>query len=459
MKKDKAAMVPLSTSTSLVLTPEALYQHFFSQRNGWGNQKGKKAKEESYLLAYSGGLDSHVLLHLLVAIRKENPHIRLRSVYVDHGLQEASSTWADHCQQIAHSLAVEHDSIALNLAIPKGESLEAVARKARYQALAGYLLEGEVLLTAQHQDDQAETLLLQLLRGSGLDGLAAMPEESPFVQSYHMRPLLAYSREQLEQYANEHALKPIQDPSNADNRFDRNYLRNEIIPELKKRWPQMALTLSRSARLHAEASQLQATYLDVEMPKLRGSTNKEDTLSVKAIKQLSPIKQKAVLRHWIKQSGFKAPSAAQIEHIIHDVLNSALDAMPLVAWEGAEIRRYKDDVYIMYPLASLPADARWEWDISQPLFIDKSVADLDPADLGELRDILLEKSTPVTVRFRQGGERIKLSKHEHSTTLKNLFQERNIPPWLRNRIPLVFAKNQLIYIPDMAITGVKDLAP
>ena len=113
----------------------------------------------------------------------------------------------------------------------------------------------------------------------------------------------------------------------------------------------------------------------------------------------------------------------------------------------------------MHPLVSLPADARWEWDISQPLFIDKSVADLDPADLGELRDILLEKAIPVTVRFRQGGERIKLSKHEHSTTLKNLFQERNIPPWLRNRIPLVFAKNQLIYIPDLAITGVKNLAP
>ncbi len=432
-------------ATSL-LTADSLYKKLSKLHSCTGGS--------AYLVAYSGGLDSHVLLHLLASIVKTHPEIHLRSVYIDHGLQQESLVWVDHCQQVATSLHIKHQTLSLHLQIPKGESLEAVARTARYQALGKHLYEDEVLLTAHHQDDQAETLLLQLLRGSGLDGLAAMPEKSHFSASYHLRPLLGYSRAELERYTQTHALKHISDPSNEDNRFDRNYLRNSIIPGLKQRWPQMGKTLSRSAKLHAEASLLQASYLDAEMFMLTGS--KDGTLSASAVSDLSDIKQKAVLRYWIKQSGFKVPSAVQLQHIMADVLKSATDAMPLVEWSGTEIRRYRDDIYIMSSLPRLTTMKPIVWDINHSLIVDDGLAALNPNDLGELRNILLEQETPVTVRFRQGGERIRLRQRQCSVSLKNLFQEKRIPPWQRERIPLVFANDQLIYIPGLVIIDEKD---
>ena len=193
----------------------------------------------SYLVAYSGGLDSHVLLHLFASLAKKHDFIKLRSVYIDHGLQDISAAWAEHCQDTADTLNIEHCCIPLHLNITSGDSLEAIARKARYGALKTHLQAGEVLLTAHHQDDQAETLLLQLLRGSGIDGLAAMPMKAHFSQGFHSRPLLDYSKQSLQDYAIKNGLKWITDPSNNDTRFDRNYLRNNIIPRLKQRWPQL----------------------------------------------------------------------------------------------------------------------------------------------------------------------------------------------------------------------------
>ncbi|MEE9303454.1 MAG: tRNA lysidine(34) synthetase TilS [Thiotrichaceae bacterium] len=423
-----------------LLTADSLYERLCSLSAG-----------NDYLVAFSGGLDSHVLLHLMGCIAKTFPEVHLRSVYIDHGLQKESSAWAHHCQQVTTAFNIEHHALSLHLQIPPGESLEAVARKARYQALEKHLFKDEILLTAHHQDDQAETVLLQLLRGSGLDGLAAMPVKCPFSTSYHVRPLLDYCRAQLEEYAQTHNLEYISDPSNKDDRFDRNFLRNSVIPILKQRWPQMGKTLSRSAKLHAEASVLQAESLDAEMPMLAGS--KKGTLSASALLGLPEIKQKAALRYWIKKADFKAPSAVQLQHIVTDVLKSALDAMPLVEWSGAEIRRYLDDVYIMSPLPSLSvltATDAIAWDINHSLIIEQSLPALNPDDLGGLKNVLLEHAIPVTIRFRQGGERIRLKQRQCSISLKNLFQEERVPPWQRERIPLVFANDQLIYIPDLA---------
>ncbi len=429
---------------SPLLTPDSFYQQLCSS-----------SQKNAYLIAYSGGLDSHVLLHLVATLIKEHPEIQLRSLYVDHGLQEESAAWAKHCQQIASALHIPHLTASLHLKIPKGESLEAVARKARYQALGENLREDEVLLTAHHQDDQAETVLLQLLRGAGLDGLAAMPLKTHFAQSEHLRPLLNFSRGQLEEYAKNHALAFITDPSNKEERFDRNFLRNTIIPLMKQRWPQMGKTLSRSALLQAEASVLQTSYLNDEVLNLLGS--QQVTLSAAAIKALSHIKQKAVLRHWIKQAGFKMPSAIKLQHIIADVLNSKLDAMPLVAWEGTEIRRYGDDVYIMSPKSPLSSRDAMVWDINEPLEVDERLPMLNPEDLGNLKSILLEREAVVTVRFRQGGESIRINERQCTVSLKKLLQEKRIPPWQRDRIPLVFANDQLIWVQGLAQIDQRDL--
>lgn len=401
----------------------------------------------AYLIAYSGGLDSHVLLHLCASLVRDHSKISIRSIYIDHGLQKASKGWTAHCGRVSAELGVEFQSVQLNLEVPIGESLEAVARKARYQALRENLSEHEVLITAQHQDDQAETVLLQLLRGAGLDGLAAMPRVTTFGKGLHLRPLLGYSRVQLEAYAKQNNLDYITDPSNKDTRFDRNYLRNEVIPLLKQRWPQMGKTLSRSAGLQAEASSLLATFIDKKMPALSG--NQQDTLSARAIIELTAIQQKAMLRHWIKQLGFTPPSAVKLKHVIDDVLNSRPDSMPLVSWQDTEVRRYKDDVYIMAPLSvSLPSEPIG-WDLQQPLVLGEGLPDLVPEDLGCLKGALLQQKKSVSIRFRRGGERIYLENRKHSISLKNFYQQQEVPPWLRKTLPLVYANDRLIYIPDL----------
>lgn len=406
------------------------------------------SSKHDYLIAYSGGLDSHTLLHLLARAKIKHPQINIRSLYIDHGLQNISLDWAIHCQQIADSLGIPHQTISLNLTIPKGESLEAVAREARYQTFRSELQSDEVLLTAQHQDDQAETLLIQLLRGSGLDGLAAMPEVIRFADGLHIRPLLNISRKALEDYTLQHKLQHITDPSNADTRFDRNYLRHHITPRLKQHWPEMAKTLSRSARFQAEASELLSHYISEDLKSYSGKHS--NTLSLHALKQVDKIKQKALLRQWIKSSQLPAPSEVKLEHIISDVIYSSPEATPLIHWHHTEVRRYKDDIYIMPPISQPDNNTCIHWDISSPLTLEHELGTLHSDILGDLKEILLLKNIPVTVRLRQGGERIRPQKRKRQISLKNLMQEAGIPPWQRQRIPLIYANEQLIQVVGLA---------
>ena len=260
-----------------------------------------------------------------------------------------------------------------------------------------------------------------------------MPRVTTFGKGLHLRPLLDYSREQLEAYAKQNNLDYITDPSNKDTRFDRNYLRNKVIPLLKQRWPQMGKTLSRSAGLQAEAGSLLATFIDNEMPALSGS--QQDTLSARAVIELPAIQQKAMLRHWIKQLGFTPPSAVKLKHVIKDVLNSSSDSMPLVSWQNTEVRRYKDDVYIMAPLpASLPSEPI-SWDLQQPLVLGEGLPDLVPEDLGSLKDGLLQQNLSVSVRFRQGGERICLENRKHSISLKKVLPATRSPSLVKENAP------------------------
>lgn len=191
---------------------------------------------KAYLLAFSGGLDSHVLLHACSQLRTEWPDLNVRAIHIEHGLQAISAQWVQHCQTVCAALTIPLQVEYLNLTIAAGQSLEAVAREARYAAFAQHLQAGEMLLTAHHQNDQAETLLLHVMRGSGVDGLAAMPMIRPFAQGHLARLLLPFTRADLQQYAAYYQLAYIDDPSNADNRFERNFIRNQVMPLLKQRW-------------------------------------------------------------------------------------------------------------------------------------------------------------------------------------------------------------------------------
>ena len=398
----------------------------------------------TYWLAYSGGLDSHVLLHACARLRQQYPDLNFQAIHIDHGLQVDSAAWAVHCQAVCAGLGMPMQVIRLGLHVPAGESLEAVARAARYRAFMDCMQAGDMLLSAHHQDDQAETLLLNLLRGSGVDGLAAMPACRVLGAGWLGRPLLALSRADLQAYATQHALSPITDPSNAREDFDRNYLRHAILPLLQGRWPVVTANLARAAAWQAESRDLQQHLLAAPMQAAKGG--QPHTLSVRAVLQHDIPLQKALIRHWLHGLGFAMPSAKKLWHILHDVLQARADALPCVAWKGCEVRRYRDDVYAMPPLPAHDPAQVWAWqDLARPLLIPSLGLTLTAGQLGAWQDDLLANSQAVTVRFRQGGERLR-RKDGHTVTLKQWMQEAGVPPWLRERIPLVYVGGELVVV-------------
>ena len=399
----------------------------------------------SCLLAYSGGLDSHVLLHACASLRASIPDLSLRAIHIDHGLQVASADWAVHCREVCAGLGIPFQLVQLGLQVPAGESLEAVARQARYQAFAGSLQAGEMLLTAHHRDDQAETLLLNVLRGSGVDGLAAMPECRKFAAGSLGRPLLAFGRGDLQVYAQQHALDYTDDPSNANPDFDRNFLRQSVLPLLQRRWPAVNTTLARAAQWQQESRSLLQECLQAKMPGLQGLS--PGTLSVSRLLELDAVLQKAVIRHWLQEQEFIAPSAKKLGHILSDVLPAKIDAQPCVAWAGCEVRRYRDELFAMPPLAEHDASQRLDWPgPEQPLLIPSLQLTLELDGLGAgFRQLWQESGKQVlTVRFRQGGEKLRIA--GQSRDLKQWLQEQGVPPWERARLPLVYAGEALIWV-------------
>jgi tRNA(Ile)-lysidine synthase len=387
-----------------------------------------------YLVAFSGGMDSHVLLDALVSIQSSLA-APIRAIHTDHGLQPQSANWTVHCRAICDTYGLSLTECQLHLSPVSGESLEAVAREARYRAIVAEMKPGELLLTAHHQDDQAETLLLQLLRGAGLSGLASMPAWNEFAQGYHARPLLSYSRKELEAYAHQKRLQWIEDGSNQDTAFDRNYLRHEVMPLLRNRWPAMPKTLSRSARHCAEADQLLDGFLGQQLKQI---FNPEDgTLTITALRAQPAHHVGPLLRAWIKRSPFTIPDSATLSRIVKEVLLAGEDRNPQVCWSGAEVRRYRDRLYLMSPLDDFDASQSFIWKGERTLSL--------PVGLGTLIFRQQEsEGLPISlhtaqcrVRFRQDGEWCRPVGRGVNKRVKHLLQEQGVLPWMRERIPLL----------------------
>lgn len=402
-----------------------------------------------YLVALSGGLDSTVLAHALAATR-ETHGVPVLAAHVDHGLQPESGRWSGQCRSFAGRLGIEFLSLAVDVDRRSGLGLEAAARAARYGALADLLGEGDWLLSAHHRDDQAETLLLNLTRGSGPSGLAGIGEIRPLGAGWLVRPLLAVSRDALEEYAHRHALAWISDPSNEDSQFDRNYLRHEILPLLDARWPGVAERLARSAALAGEAAALLDELAALDRHALG---ERPDRLELAPFRELSPARQRNVLRHVLTQLGLPAPGAAQLENIVTELVAAREDAQPLVTWPGAEARRYRDRLYLLPGAGSAGAAEE----------VDAGSADCVrlPDELGVLRlrrgaesglsDAVLERG--LELRFRAGGERLKPSGQSHTRSLKKLLQEEGVVPWMRDRVPLLFSGGELVAVADLWIAA------
>lgn len=394
---------------------------------------------KSYCVALSGGLDSQVLLKLCVELRKEYS-FSLRAIHVHHGLSREADSWAAHCHETCEALQVPFIQKKIDARAPGGESLEAYARKLRYAVLKEALNPDEILLTAHHQDDQAETLLLQLLRGAGPKGLSAMPRVKPFGRGLLARPFLAHTRADLRAYALEKRLSWVEDELNQDSRYPRNLLRHEVFTLLKQNFPKAPQTLARSARLCAEAQQLLEDYADVDLIKMRGS--QAGTLSVKQLLELRPARQRLIVRRWIELQGFELPSAAKLSQV-EKVFQARPDSMPCVKWGQAELRRHRDDLYLLASLNPSEKDAVYSWDLQGPLEI-QGVGNLVVQE--RLGEGLQSRFKSIEVRFRRGGESYRLPNGQ-SRALKKFFQEQGIPSWERERLPLIYAGDELLAIP------------
>lgn len=403
-------------------------------------------RPQRYLVAYSGGLDSTVLLHALASLDKELG-ADLAAVHINHGLQAGAAEWATGCEETCRSLAVPLISMELNLERQKGESTEALARQGRYGAIRERMVSGDVLLTAHHQDDQAETLLLQLMRGSGPSGLAAMPRSAPFGPGHHARPLLEFNRQQLQAYASEQGLSWVEDSSNRDERFDRNFLRQQVVPLLKGRWPAMERTLSRSARHCAEAQALIDEMAQADLDTIIDAES--NSLPLEPLLQLPAPRCRALLRLWVKDRGFPVPDTSRLDRLMQEMFSAGPDRMPMVHWAGVEVRRYRDRVYLMTPLRQHDPSVVLAWDGKLPLKLPSGIGSLNAqAGVGGI-DPKRWAAGPIHIRFRKGGERFRPAGRGQSHSLKALFQEQGIPPWLRDRVPLITIGNQLAGVADL----------
>lgn len=389
-------------------------------------------------VGFSGGLDSTVLLHLLAT----DPALRARglgAVHVHHGLHPAADAWAEHCAVFCRGLRVPLEVARVRVDVAAGSGPEAAARAARHAAFAASLPGGGILALAHHRRDQAETFLLRALRGSGVDGLAAIRPWRAFAGGWLWRPLLDLPRGRLLAYARAHRLQWIEDPSNADERLDRNYLRNRVMPLLRERWAHADAALARSAALSAEADALLAAEDRSALDAARGEGG---TLSLPALRTLAPARRARVLRLWIDALGLPPLPAGGVARIEAELLRARADSGATFAWSGAEVRAWSERLHAGTTRAPLPSGWREEWDGRQPLRLpDGGILFLsgtsDAGDAGGMQDAGSGFEAPLFVHARQGGERIRLPGRTHSHSLKHVLQEAGIPPWQRARLPLL----------------------
>ncbi|MRS15129.1 tRNA lysidine(34) synthetase TilS [Enterobacteriaceae bacterium RIT691] len=388
------------------------------------------------LVAFSGGLDSTVLLHQLVCWRERAPDVQLRAIHIHHGLSSNADSWVEHCQQICSEWNVPLIVSRVTLA-NDGKGTEAHAREARYQAFREALRPDEVLVTAQHIDDQCETLLLALKRGSGPAGLSAMAADSAFSGTRLLRPLLNEPRVSLEYWAVSHRLRWIEDESNQDDAYDRNFLRLRVVPLLTERWPHFAQAAARSAALCGEQEQLLDELLAEE---LAGLTGDYGQLAIEPLQAMSVIRRAAILRRWLAQHQVVMPSRAMLERLWQEVALAREDATPLLRLGHTDVRRFQQQLWLVSAYnRELYLPQAWP-DTTQPLLLPGS---------GVLRLVAGEDirapnaDEPVSIRYAATGTLHIVGRHG-GRKLKKIWQELGVAPWLRETTPLLFYGETLI---------------
>lgn len=395
---------------------------------------------DQLLVGFSGGLDSTVLLHALAT----HPVLRnrLQAVHIHHGLSPHAASWQEHCANFCVQHGVLFTTHHVNL--PTRSNLEEQARNARLRVFSSLLQPRGCLLLAHHQDDQAETVLLQLCRGTGVDGLAGIPSSRPFSRGEVVRPLLDISRKTLQTYAHAHALTWIEDESNTNSHFSRNYLRHEVIPVLQARWPAVARMINTCATHCQQAKHNLDDLAYIDCPEL---VQKSPRLALSPLAHLSSARISNVLRVWVGNQGARM-SAKRVDRLLSEVILAGSDRNPVLQWGECCVRRYRDDLYWVRDLM-LPVQSVLNWtSFPGQLPADKCIQGFQ-AQL-TATGIHIPVGSRVEIRFRNNGETMVW--RGKTRTLKKLFQEWGVPPWLREHIPLIYVNDELAAVLDFCIS-------
>jgi tRNA(Ile)-lysidine synthase len=401
------------------------------------------------LLGLSGGVDSVVLLHLLHHLSPVH-RWQLSALHVHHGISANADRWVGFCADLCAKLAIPLHIEYVDINPLREHGIEAAARQLRHRAFA--LQSCDFVALAHHADDQAETLLLQLLRGSGVRGAAAMPEKSAKSTGRQIvRPLLQSTRQELLAYAACHGLDWIEDESNADDSYPRNFLRHRLLPVLGEKFPAYRETLGRSAQHFAEAAEL----LD-DLARLDAvGAIVDNTLCVAALQALSVTRAKNLLRYFLCQQGCPMPQTVQLDEMLHQLLSAQADATVCVSFAGGwQLRRYQGAAHVLRALAGFDRNQVLSWTGTDTLSwpaLNVTFA-LSPVK-GKGVSLAKLQRAPLSWRYRQGGESLRPFVNSSTRALKNLLQEQRVPPWLRDRLPLLYCGVELVCVPGVAIAA------
>ncbi|MBI4357519.1 MAG: tRNA lysidine(34) synthetase TilS [Gammaproteobacteria bacterium] len=400
------------------------------------------SQKNTLWVAYSGGVDSHALLHAFSELQTRLG-FKLQALHINHQLHREAHQWETHCRQICDELSVPLVVRRIEVKQQKGESLEEKARIIRLEVFKEFLVSPmNFVATAHQEDDQAETLFSRIMRGCGVIGLSGMQPMSSMGAGVLLKPFLQLRRAELLNYAKETHLHWIEDSSNQDVRFDRNLLRHQIFPMLKKRWPGFYRPLLRLAKISEETYELLSEVAEQDLETVKGKV--ANTLAIKKLTMLSRCRQKNCVRFWIKALGVSPPSYKKLQQVLSEVLMAKADAMPVVEWRGVEIRRYRDILFLLPPRLQHDLTQIIEWNGKDSIQIPSLSITVQKSELSARLCAVLETThQPITIRFRQGGERCKPIGAPSRRSLKNIFQERGIPPWERTQIPLIYVGNTI----------------
>ncbi|WP_131781792.1 tRNA lysidine(34) synthetase TilS [Legionella gresilensis] len=392
-------------------------------------------------VGFSGGLDSTVLLH---ALSKETLLAnKVTAIYINHGLSSNAEIWQTHCEKICQGFKVAF--LTYKVSFNQNANVEERARQARYDFFHSIVKENDALILGHHQDDQAETVLFKLFRGAGIEGLSAMADWRTFGQGYLARPLLTYPRSLLKSYALHYGLNWIEDESNFDCAYTRNFLRQKVIPLIQLRWPQVSINLARTARHCQEAQNNLNELAHLDYPNLNSVSNK---LSLIPLQGLNRARKQNILRAWLRKNTFYLPEAKIFNRLLPEVIEAREDSRPELSWGDFCIYRYKNTLYLINKKEQKNLNSI-EWvnfpnDLKLPGALGTLKANLSQEGL------VLPEGARISIHFRRGGERFYWRKQ--TKILKKLLQEWHVPPWLRDEIPLIYINQKLAVIVGYAIS-------